>query len=142
MYILCCGYPPFYSTSGAKLTEGMKIRIRAGEYTFPEEDWANVSIEAKNLIKKLLITNPKERFNIDQVMSNVWISKHVDIPQTELTTTSILQEDLIKIREMNEAISGALFEMRVNYDDNTNLKSIDEAKSNNKLLKKRLNKNN
>ena len=45
MYILCCGYPPFYSSQGAVLTDAMKRRIRAGEYLFPDKDWANVSNE-------------------------------------------------------------------------------------------------
>jgi serine/threonine protein kinase len=136
MYILLCGKPPFYPNSGSKLTEGMKFRIRAGEYSFPDEDWKNVSNEAKNLIKRLLVPNSEDRMNIDEVMSHVWITKHVDIPQTQLSTTSILQEDLVKIPEMNNAISGALLEKRVNYDEGINLKSIDEA--NNNLLKKRL----
>jgi serine/threonine protein kinase len=139
MYILLCGYPPFNSNNGSKLTDGMKFRIRAGEYSFPDKDWKNVSNEAKNLIKRLLVPNPQDRLNIDEVMSHVWIAKLDDIPQTQLSTTSTLQEDLHSIPEINNAISGALLVMRENYDEGTNLKSIDEA--NNNLLKKRLMKN-
>ena len=32
MYILCCGYPPFYSSHGQPISPGMKRRIKAGEY--------------------------------------------------------------------------------------------------------------
>jgi serine/threonine protein kinase len=43
MYIMCCGYPPFYSTHGQPISPGMKKRIRAGEYTFPENEWSQIS---------------------------------------------------------------------------------------------------
>ena len=40
-----CGYPPFYSNStiGGSFTPGMKKRIRHGEYTFPDREWASIS---------------------------------------------------------------------------------------------------
>lgn len=51
LYILICGYPPFYSDRGDTISPGMKKRIRAGSYTFPEKEWSKVSIEGK--IKKI-----------------------------------------------------------------------------------------
>ena len=47
MYIMCCGYPPFYSTHGQPISPGMKKRIRAGEYTFPENEWSQISSDGK-----------------------------------------------------------------------------------------------
>ncbi|KAJ8949124.1 hypothetical protein NQ318_012872, partial [Aromia moschata] len=35
MYILLCGFPPFYSNHGLAISPGMKSRIRMGQYTFP-----------------------------------------------------------------------------------------------------------
>ena len=54
-YIAChfprlCGYPPFYSTGGAPISPGMKKRIRQGQYTFPDAEWANVSSEGELVI--------------------------------------------------------------------------------------------
>lgn len=43
MYILLCGYPPFYSNHGLAISPGMKKRIRAGQYDFPEAEWRHVS---------------------------------------------------------------------------------------------------
>lgn len=43
MYILLCGYPPFYSNHGLAISPGMKKRIRAGMYDFPESEWRHVS---------------------------------------------------------------------------------------------------
>ncbi len=46
MYILCCGFPPFYSDHNENaISPGMKKRIRAGEYTFPEKEWSKISPE-------------------------------------------------------------------------------------------------
>ena len=35
MYILCCGYPPFYSSNGKPISPGMQDRIKAGDFVFP-----------------------------------------------------------------------------------------------------------
>lgn len=43
MYILLCGYPPFYSMKGLPFSPGMKDRITVGLYAFPAEDWDYIS---------------------------------------------------------------------------------------------------
>ncbi|XP_068215426.1 MAP kinase-activated protein kinase 2-like isoform X1 [Palaemon carinicauda] len=73
MYILLCGFPPFYSNHGHAISPGMKKRIRTGQYTFPNPEWANVSQDAKELIKGMLRTDPEERLTIFDVMKNKWI---------------------------------------------------------------------
>nr|XP_057925398.1 MAP kinase-activated protein kinase 3 isoform X2 [Doryrhamphus excisus] len=45
MYILLCGFPPFYSNTGQAISPGMKRRIRMGQYEFPNPEWADVSQE-------------------------------------------------------------------------------------------------
>lgn len=51
----------------------MKKRIRTGQYTFPNPEWASVSQDAKDLIKGMLRTDPEERFTIFDIMKNKWI---------------------------------------------------------------------
>ena len=41
--------------------------IKSGNFELPPEDWANISSEAKDLIKKCLVLNPKARPNIEQI---------------------------------------------------------------------------
>lgn len=72
-----CGFPPFYSNHGLAISPGMKKRIRLGQYDFPYPEWANVSQEAKNLIKGMLCINPAERLQIDDVMRNNWIAVRI-----------------------------------------------------------------
>ena len=74
MYILCCGYPPFYSVHDKQLSPGMKKRIRLGEFTFPKAEWANVSDDAKTLISAMLEITPEKRLNINEVIKSKWIS--------------------------------------------------------------------
>ena len=43
IYIMLCGYPPFYSENPRKqLSQGMKRRIMHGEYDFPAPEWSKV----------------------------------------------------------------------------------------------------
>ena len=69
-----CGFPPFYSNHGLAISPGMKKRIRAGEYDFPNPEWRKVSKEAKELIRDMLKTNPQHRPTIENVMRHRWIA--------------------------------------------------------------------
>ncbi|CAI5441814.1 unnamed protein product [Caenorhabditis angaria] len=69
MYILLCGYPPFYSMQGAALSPGMRSRIAKGYYAFPHEEWDIVSAESKEDIRCLLRTNPSDRMTIHELMA-------------------------------------------------------------------------
>ena len=55
MYILLCGYPPFYSNHGLPISPGMKKRIRAGQYDFPDPEWKHVSRDGK--INQIILIN-------------------------------------------------------------------------------------
>ena len=89
MYILCCGYPPFYSTHGQPISPGMKRRIKAGEYAFPDAEWSRVSQEAKDLIAGMLETIPEKRSTIDDIVNSNWIS--VYISSLSLSTSFSIQ---------------------------------------------------
>ncbi|XP_005609667.2 MAP kinase-activated protein kinase 2-like [Equus przewalskii] len=69
MYILLCGYPPFYSNHGLAISPGMKSRIRMGQYEFPNPEWSEVSEEVKMLIRNLLKTEPTQRMTITEFMN-------------------------------------------------------------------------
>ncbi|GAB1609964.1 MAP kinase-activated protein kinase 2-like [Argonauta hians] len=136
MYILLCGYPPFYSHQGLAISPGMKKRIRRGEYDFPPQEWSKVSQEAKDLIKSLLKTDPDERLTIREVMENPWVGNVVDVPPTPLLSIVNLQDEASEWHDVQEEITNALQSMRVDYQ--YFLKNPKD--SNNKLLKKRMNR--
>ncbi|KAG7493165.1 MAP kinase-activated protein kinase 2-like [Solea senegalensis] len=134
MYILLCGFPPFYSNTGQAISPGMKRRIRMGQYEFPKPEWAEVSQEAKDLIHQLLKTEPTERMTIAQFMNHPWITQSVTVPSTPLHTTRVLTEDREMWEDVKEEMTSALATMRVDYDQ-VKIKDLDT--SSNPLLNKR-----
>ncbi|CAH1784701.1 unnamed protein product [Owenia fusiformis] len=136
MYILLCGYPPFYSNHGLAISPGMKKRIRNGQYEFPAPEWNNVTSDAKNLIRGLLKTDPDERLVITEVMKHKWIAEHTMVPQTPLFSARILSEDTEQWPEIQEEMTNALATMRVDYDQ-VHLKNMDSISSNPILEKRR-----
>jgi len=59
LYILLWGYLPF---SGNELPE-IFDKIQEGKYSMKQKEWDSVSAEAKDLVSKMLETNPKKRFS-------------------------------------------------------------------------------
>jgi serine/threonine protein kinase len=134
MYILLCGYPPFYSNHGLAISPGMKTRIRSGQYDFPNPEWRDVSQDAKDLIKGMLCTDPTKRLAIDQVVQNIWVSKYTEVPQTPLHTKRVLKEEEEAWPEVQDEMMRSLATMRVDYDA-VQIKNLDNT--NNPLLNKR-----
>jgi len=136
MYILLCGFPPFYSNHGLPISPGMKKRIRSGQYEFPKPEWTNVSSDAKDLIKGCLKTNPEERHTIDEVIKNKWISQYNAVPPTPLLTSDVLKEENEQWPDVQQGMSLALREMRVDQDQPFTVKNP-KLDSNSALAKKR-----
>lgn len=128
MYILLCGYPPFYSNHGMAISPGMKKRIRNGQYEFPAAEWSRVSEDAKNLIKGLLKTDPDRRFDIQQVVQNKWIARYAEVPATPLLSAVVMREETDTWPEVQEEMTRALATMRVDYDQ-VKMKAIDVSQN-------------
>ncbi|KAL8563770.1 MAP kinase-activated protein kinase 2 [Nucella lapillus] len=135
MYILLCGYPPFYSNQGAAIDSEMKKKIRNGQYEFPKPEWSRVSQEAKDLIRSMLCTDPDKRLNIKQMMASKWVADNTLVPQTPLMSARVLREEEDVWMDVQEEMTNALATMRVDYDQVVNIKTL--SQSNNALLKKR-----
>uniref|UniRef100_A0A8C9XMZ3 non-specific serine/threonine protein kinase n=1 Tax=Sander lucioperca TaxID=283035 RepID=A0A8C9XMZ3_SANLU len=138
MYILLCGYPPFYSNHGLAISPGMKKRIRMGQYEFPNPEWSDVSEEAKQLIRTLLKTEPTQRMTITEFMNHPWINQSMEVPQTPLHTSRVLKEEKDAWEDVKEEMTSALATMRVDYEQ-IKIKTIED--STNPLLTKRRKKN-
>ncbi|XP_031178926.1 MAP kinase-activated protein kinase 2 [Sander lucioperca] len=134
MYILLCGYPPFYSNHGLAISPGMKKRIRMGQYEFPNPEWSDVSEEAKQLIRTLLKTEPTQRMTITEFMNHPWINQSMEVPQTPLHTSRVLKEEKDAWEDVKEEMTSALATMRVDYEQ-IKIKTIED--STNPLLTKR-----
>ena len=56
LYILLCGYPPFYGDDDQEIL----TMVQKGKFDFDGEEWDEITKEAKDLIKKL-ICKPEKR---------------------------------------------------------------------------------
>ena len=54
VYIMLCGFPPFYDENNQKLFEA----ITSCTFEFPSPYWDKISDSAKDLITKILVANP------------------------------------------------------------------------------------
>lgn len=79
MYVLLAGAYPFYDEDDAKLFE----LVKAGNFSFPSPGWDPISAEAKDLISKILVTDPEKRFTVDQCLDHGWFK--AALPSFHLT---------------------------------------------------------
>jgi calcium/calmodulin-dependent protein kinase I len=70
LYILLCGFPPFYDDNNSLLF----MAIKKGDYSFPSPYWDKVSKPAIDLIQNLLQVDPAKRLTIEEAMLHPWIS--------------------------------------------------------------------
>jgi len=70
-YILLCGYPPF----NGETDDEIYLEVLKGKFQFPEEDWSEVSDEAKELIKKMLTKDINKRISALESMQDPWFKK-------------------------------------------------------------------
>ncbi|GAX20770.1 calcium/calmodulin-dependent protein kinase I [Fistulifera solaris] len=70
VYIILGGYPPFMEQNQRELFR----KIRKGQYQFHVEYWGQVSEDAKDLIRSLLVVKPSARYTATHALSNKWIT--------------------------------------------------------------------
>jgi calcium-dependent protein kinase len=70
MYLLLCGSPPFAGADDEELLSEVRIgHVRFGK------DWCGVSGDAKELVRRLICKDPKERYTAERALGHQWI-KH------------------------------------------------------------------
>uniref|UniRef100_A0A4W5QCV8 Calcium/calmodulin-dependent protein kinase type IV n=1 Tax=Hucho hucho TaxID=62062 RepID=A0A4W5QCV8_9TELE len=86
-YILLCGFEPFFDERGDQY---MFKRILNCEYEFVSPWWDNVSLNAKDLVRKLIVQDPNKRLTTLQALEHPWVtgkavnSAHMDTAQKKL----------------------------------------------------------
>ncbi|NWY42471.1 KCC4 kinase, partial [Sylvia atricapilla] len=84
---LLCGFEPFYDERGDQY---MFKRILSCEYDFVSPWWDDVSLNAKDLVKKLIVLDPKKRLTTLQALQHPWVTgkainfAHMDNAQKKL----------------------------------------------------------
>ncbi|KQJ89539.1 calcium-dependent protein kinase 25 [Brachypodium distachyon] len=102
LYIFLAGVPPFW----AENENAIFTAVLRGHVDFSGDPWPAISAGAKDLVKKMLNINPKERLTAFQVLNHPWIKEDGDAPDTPLD--NVVLNRLKQFRAMNQFKKAAL----------------------------------
>lgn len=83
LYILLCGVPPFW----AETEQGVAQAIIRSVIDFKRDPWPKVSENAKDLVKKMLNPDPKQRLTAEEVLEHPWLQNAKKAPNVSLGET-------------------------------------------------------
>ena len=106
LYILLCGFPPFYEEELPALFDS----ILHARYDFPSPWWDAVTPEAKGLVKALLELDPKKRLTAEQTKEHSWIQ---NASSTELTGAKKQLKKYNASRKLRKAALGIIAQQRM-----------------------------
>ncbi|KAK3126427.1 hypothetical protein QOZ80_7AG0556450 [Eleusine coracana subsp. coracana] len=69
IYILLSGVPPFWDES----EQGIFEQVLKGDLDFSSEPWPSISRSAKDLVRKMLIRDPKKRLTAHEALCHPWV---------------------------------------------------------------------
>lgn len=68
-----CGIESWILIGDVLLQELLFTSIQEGTYDFPEREWSCISEEAKDLIRRLLVKEARQRISADCVLNHPWL---------------------------------------------------------------------
>nr|CCA26775.1 predicted protein putative [Albugo laibachii Nc14] len=86
VYILLCGYPPFYGDTDSDVFEA----VISGKFEFDTAEWSAVSDAAKEFIRSLLVVNPTKRLTASDALRHPWLSGEAPLTQIGLSSEILL----------------------------------------------------
>ncbi|GKV39722.1 hypothetical protein SLEP1_g47448 [Rubroshorea leprosula] len=69
LYILLSGVPPFWAES----EQGIFEQVLHGELDFDSDPWPSISEGAKDLVRKMLVRDPRRRLTAYEVLCHPWV---------------------------------------------------------------------
>ncbi|KAJ7971348.1 putative Calcium-dependent protein kinase [Quillaja saponaria] len=69
IYILLCGVPPFWAESEDDIFE----EVLHGDLDFSSDPWPNISKSAEDLVRKMLVRDPRKRITAHEVLCHPWV---------------------------------------------------------------------
>ncbi|KAL3499280.1 hypothetical protein ACH5RR_038373 [Cinchona calisaya] len=102
LYILLSGVPPFWGEN----EQGIFDAILRGHLDFSSEPWPSISSSAKDLVKKMLRADPKERLSAVEVLNHPWMREDGDASDKPLDIAVLTR--MKQFRAMNKLKKVAL----------------------------------
>lgn len=96
-FSILAGYPPFYGETNQEVFR----KILNVDYSFDETYWANISEEAKDMIRHLLVPNQQERWSVEDALNCEWIKSLEGEGEEEKNVVSDLSPNKEKLKEYN-----------------------------------------
>lgn len=133
IYVMLCGYPPFYSKHHSRtIPKDMRKKIMTGSFDFPEEEWSQISDMAKDIVCKLLKVKPEDRLTIEGVLAHPWLNC-TEALDNVLPSAQMMMDKAV-VAGIQQAHAEQLASMRTR-DLNVSLKPLSSV--NNPILRKR-----
>ncbi|GAB2295780.1 Calcium-dependent protein kinase 20 [Dionaea muscipula] len=80
LYILLSGVPPFWDET----EQGVFEQVLKGDLDFISEPWPSISGGAKDLVRKMLVRDPKRRLTAHEVLCHPWVQVDGGAPDKPL----------------------------------------------------------
>ena len=90
LYMILCGFPPFYEENDA--LGPLFRKITTARYDMPNGYWDDISDSAKDLVRKLLQVDPKKRLTAAEALRHPWLI-WVNQKVSELLVYGFLREN-------------------------------------------------
>ncbi|CAD8062902.1 unnamed protein product [Paramecium sonneborni] len=133
MHVLLCGNPPFQ----AKKLDMLEAKIRYSDVDFSFSVFDHISSDAKDLIKNLLIKQPKKRITCEKALEHQWfknmkLSTHKPLSNNDhqkiirllntYANSSKLKKETLKIliNQLTESQISQLKDVFISYDKDCN----------------------
>lgn len=140
-YIMLCGFPPFVSHKDDvnvntlmntpfwylinEKTEEYVKAVTSGDYSFPTHFWKHISMEARDLIKKMLVVDVNDRWSSVEALEHAWFAESDEKSKNSIDVTILRQYISIcsELKERFDPIRPTLGDS----SDNFNYGDIDES---------------
>ncbi|CAA2967997.1 calcium-dependent kinase 17-like [Olea europaea subsp. europaea] len=121
LYILLSGVPPFWAES----ENGMFNAILQGHVDFTSGPWPSISNGAKDLVRKMLHSDPKHRLTAGQVLNHPWIKEDGKAPDTPLDNAvlSRLKTTTLSHEQVQECSTSGYCRLPIRRMDTDNAKA-------------------
>ena len=123
MYILLSGKYPFYGSSEEEITK----KILVGNFNFDNNNFKNVSDNAKDLIKKCLIHDKNKRITVRDALKHEFFAGEIDINnifEDEIDTKNVLINLKNNSRKISKFYQTVLVFLSYNFADKEELKKL------------------
>jgi len=84
LYVILSGCSPFSADEEEQLLK----QVAEAKYEFFENEWKNVSAEAKDVIQRLLVVDPAKRMTMPELLEHAWCKDAVEQCKTRKAQTA------------------------------------------------------